>query len=697
MLLNKTTKSLLLVLSAALMAGAQSPNTNLLNNPGAETADTTDWTNTGSIPWQAWITGTDGVPSHSGNYFFFPGQSAENEMYQDVDISGLADSIDSGLVLVTASGYISGWPGDTDAGRMILEFRDGSGQVLLGNDTNYHDGTMPQWDFIDVTPDGGTAAPAGTRTLRFRLLALRGGGTDNDAYFDDLSLSYQLMDPNNQLPQKPDAPSGPTEAEAGDEVTFTASSTDPDGIMVRLVFDWGDGNTTKSILVANGATAKANHIYSAAGNYEVRVAAEDAQLARSPFSEPAFIEITASSIPLFVTEPYLQWVTQDAITIMWETDRPSVTSLEWGTSADETNNIVTGTSEFSSGGTTIHKVRITGLEPESQYYYRVPSEMGDATGTFRTAPHRDTPFSFGVWGDSQGYNHGSYAPDPLEPTKAMMRLMVEDGVDVGVSCGDLAENGGLYNDTRYFYLDRVAAYLGRHVAWFNAWGNHDAGNGAVLRQFADMPSQLIPGYNAGYGSFSFQYGNSFFICIDDSTRSNDVANWVEGELASTAAQEAEFRFVFVHRPPYCERWIDGDSFLRSSLVPLLQTYNVHICFSGHTHEYERGYLDGVYYVITGGGSWLDHGEPVVKDWAHMTVGGAHNIFDYVGGLVNEYTVVSINNDYLELKVYAVEPNGTPAGIIDEFTIGEEPVAIENWYRLHGRLLEVDLPTEPASK
>jgi hypothetical protein len=52
---------------------------------------------------------------------------------------------------------------------------------------------------------------------------------------------------------------------------------------------------------------------------------------------------------------------------------------------------------------------------------------------FSTAPDGFADFSFGVWSDSQGYNHGDFDPDPTEPTKAIFDHMVGEGVDFAVT------------------------------------------------------------------------------------------------------------------------------------------------------------------------------------------------------------------------------------------------------------------------
>ena len=128
--------------------------------------------------------------------------------------------------------------------------------------------------------------------------------------------------------------------------------------------------------------------------------------------------------------------------------------------------------------------------------------------------------------------------------------------------------------------------------------------------------------------------------------------------------------------------------LRSTLVPLLEKYHVDICFSGHTHEYERGNLNHVHYVITGGGSWLDLPEVVVRNWDHMFIGGAQNVpgtwaresspgvlgppQPIVGGLFNEYTLVTIRDRYLKLEAQGFNADGSWIGVVDSVEIGADP-------------------------
>ena len=406
------------------------------------------------------------------------------------------------------------------------------------------------------------------------------------------------------------------------------------------------------------------------------------------------VTVTGTQVVTFATPPYLQNVRTNGIVVMCETAEDVPLHLEYGLDPSYGSSL-SASRVASGGGTWFHRAILTGLNAGTHYHYRFTSDLGDpltADGSFKTAPAGEVDFKFSYWSDSQGHNRGAYAGNRLEPTISMMQHMAAAKVDFGFSTGDLAENGNRYSDVRDYYLDRVARYLGPTAPWFAAWGNHDTSNpNSPLRLASDMPSRYRPGFSPGHGSFSFTYANCFFVCIDEFYNSEITNGWLEAQLASPEAQNARFRFLGVHVPPYCERWIDGRASYRSNLVPLLEKYRVNFCLSGHTHEYERGGKTGtdqhgddhhVHYVINGNGSWLDHSEPIVQDWPHMTVGGAHDVPGtwiqdsgtnaVVGGLFNGYALISIRDDYLLLEEHGFHADGTPMGIMDSVEIGVDP-------------------------
>ncbi len=454
----------------------------------------------------------------------------------------------------------------------------------------------------------------------------------------------------------------------GESIGLDLTIEDPQRDDLQYEVDWGDGVVRHWKEYARaGQSFSLAHSYHIAASWEVKARARDEHGAISEWTRVATAAVNGEPTVAMLTKPFLQNVKVDGISIMWESNSPLSFVLEYGPSLEKAVLSRTST-PFDSF---IYKAVIEGLQPDSDYTFQVNSDIGALAyqGTFTTAPVEPRAFSFSVWGDSQGDNHGAYDADPYEPTKAMMQHMAASKIDFGVACGDMAEDGSSYDDTRQFHLDRVAKYLGTEKPYFIAWGNHDARKGSILRAFADQPSKKREGFTAGFGSFSFDYAGSHFICIDFATGTNDIRTWLEDDLQSAANQNGQFTFLFVHLPPFCELWYDGDAELRQMLVPLMERYGVDACFSGHTHEYERGELNGVHYVITGGGSWLDNEEKIAKDWPHMTVGGAHDLPGRRHGLVNEYVTVYVEKNAWRAETHAFEPDGSYIGVIDEFGSG----------------------------
>jgi hypothetical protein len=86
--------------------------------------------------------------------------------------------------------------------------------------------------------------------------------------------------------------------------------------------------------------------------------------------------------------------------------------------------------------------------------------------------------------------------------------------------------------------------------------------------------------------------------------------------------------------------------MRTDLVPLFEEYNVDYVLNGHSHCYQRGNMNDVYYLISGGAgsSTMDQN----------TNSNAPNIS--VEKYVNHYTVFEINEDEVIFK--AIDINET---------------------------------------
>lgn len=160
------------------------PYTLTVTNGGAETGDTTGWTNvTGTL---VAIASGGGVTPRTGSFFFRSGASATTECYQDVSVPIDAESdVDAGKVKATFSAWQAGFT-DTDTGRLRMIFRDGGGSTIATFDTTDLDGTST-WTQRTLS----IWVPPTTRTIRLTLIGTRTTGTNLDAYWDDVTLELQ--------------------------------------------------------------------------------------------------------------------------------------------------------------------------------------------------------------------------------------------------------------------------------------------------------------------------------------------------------------------------------------------------------------------------------------------------------------------------------------------------------------------------
>lgn len=156
---------------------------NLLQNPGCETAGN---------PPPSWVQVSGNwscntfLPPQEGAAHFYPGAVAIGELQQDISVSSSAVSIDLGLATASFTGYVQSFPQTPpDLSRIIVEYRDTTNTVVLSSFDSGDIGSVGAWQQVTDA----RAIPVGTRTIRVRLVSTRQAGSDNDGYYDGLSLT----------------------------------------------------------------------------------------------------------------------------------------------------------------------------------------------------------------------------------------------------------------------------------------------------------------------------------------------------------------------------------------------------------------------------------------------------------------------------------------------------------------------------
>lgn len=177
---------------------------NLILNPGCEDSlvngEIPNWTEVQGNDWKQRTASPD---PFEGSAYFFAGVSATAELQQDVDVSTYASTIDDSTQVFTFEGYVHSYPQTpSDQSRIILEFFNASktnkiDSIDYGNYSN-----TSEW--VQIT-DSSIVRP-GTRHIRIRLISTRRAGSNNDGYYDGLSLLLPSTATNiiSDIPKFPD-------------------------------------------------------------------------------------------------------------------------------------------------------------------------------------------------------------------------------------------------------------------------------------------------------------------------------------------------------------------------------------------------------------------------------------------------------------------------------------------------------------
>ena len=115
--------------------------------------------------------------------------------------------------------------------------------------------------------------------------------------FGDPAQTVRTPHPS-EPPVTPGKPHGQTQGVINVTVSFTATTTDPEGDTIYYLFDWGDGNYSAWIgPYPSGETAIGSYDWQALGTYQIRVKARDSWGASSNWSEPFTFTVIVNTPP----------------------------------------------------------------------------------------------------------------------------------------------------------------------------------------------------------------------------------------------------------------------------------------------------------------------------------------------------------------------------------------------------------------
>ncbi|MDZ4857391.1 MAG: metallophosphoesterase [Candidatus Hydrogenedentes bacterium] len=344
----------------------------------------------------------------------------------------------------------------------------------------------------------------------------------------------------------------------------------------------------------------------------------------------------------FYIYPFLQNVTPDGVTVIYQTTENGQGVVEYG---------VEGTFDqkaTSEPDQLIRKVRITGLQPDTAYNYRVRAGGEERVRTFRTAPlpSAGREVTFAVFGDTRRWDNR------VAETKFIDHLM-QWKPEFFLINGDLVVKGHDYSLWKP-HFDRFDAIGGTHML-LTARGNHE---GSMI---SDKENDWFGHYHDlpnGEPYSNFTWGNVHIVALAWEQTSvpaliGTTADWLDKHLAET---KSPYTFVAQHFPIYCTGYHGPNDNRKqpgqdmSYFHKVLDKHSVTGHMSGHTHIYERHYpvrdgkrddRNGVHYVVNGG----DINANYPEWWTAYSDNGS-------GYSKPTYTVYQCKKDRMDVRTFA---------------------------------------------
>ena len=252
-------------------------------------------------------------------------------------------------------------------------------------------------------------------------------------------------------------------------------------------------------------------------------------------------------------------------------------------------------------------VTVTGLEPNTTYYYTVEKNgVQTAVETYQTRSF-DTVKMLYVGdpqiGASKGQPQGSETlaaesgaantaarNDAFGWNRTLEAALAQDSdVSFIISAGDQVNKTGQAKEEEYAGYLSPDALASLPVA--TTIGNHDSLNPDYMYHF-NNPNATDYGSTQAGGDYYYSYGNGLFIVLN--TNNYNVAEHEQAIREAVASDpNAAWRVVTIHQDIYGSGLDHSDTdgmILRTQLTPIFDEYDIDVVLQGHDHTYSRSKL-----------------------------------------------------------------------------------------------------------
>ena len=302
--------------------------------------------------------------------------------------------------------------------------------------------------------------------------------------------------------------------------------------------------------------------------------------------------------------PWATKTTTNSATINWRGEDNGLGSVDYATSSYFNAHHSFEKTIATTDAATYQHVKLTGLESDTSYIYRVrPSGRDESfdNRAFRTMPVSG-PFTFIVISDPQkGRTYTEkerfkYVADAIEKEPDILFVLIG---------GDF--NGHDSDSLWHQFFDVGDGMLSKY-AIFPTIGNHEYHNSSG----GDNPPTHADHYHWAFDiplNYSFDCSKVRFIVLNTPDPNNANGDDPHTSLALAKSKEPWLReqldnksllgvFTIHHHPI----WDYFNASMNSHLEPwenLYHAYNISANFAGHTHTYQRYSIKGIPYFIVG--------------------------------------------------------------------------------------------------
>ncbi len=302
-----------------------------------------------------------------------------------------------------------------------------------------------------------------------------------------------------------------------------------------------------------------------------------------------------------VLYPFLQSLTNNSVYICWHDPQSTITTVEFGLTSG-LGNTTNGSSEIVSANYRWHSVKLSDLQPNTKYFYRLKSGFGTSQiFNFTTLPDADYQgnIRFLLFSDTQDDSAatGMVVRSARDKMFEMFGPSWSDSVHLVMHTGDIVGSGSTITQ----WTDQCFkpfSVLSDALPFMSVAGNHELEHQNYYKYIKyDEFSAFPAGHALFEKTWSYHIPGVLFLGLNTNMISNygtTQKNWLDTKLAD-AQQDASilFVFVFMHHPPISELWGEGNTaYVSNEILPVLQKYSkVQQLSYGHTHAYERGVIE----------------------------------------------------------------------------------------------------------